>query len=115
MDNAGGPGSIRGQFYFCAAPDSQDRVQLDPVLNFGSTVAGVNVKQHTSQGVLHESFGTDDVIAKPREAVLRTGCIESGKAMSSPPIARREPYHACGVVLCLMLVIRSISSLWAPR
>jgi transposase len=29
--------------------------------------------------------------------------------------ARREPSYACGVVLCSMLVIRSISSLWAPR
>jgi transposase len=29
--------------------------------------------------------------------------------------ARREPSHACGVVLCSMLVIRSITSLWAPR
>jgi transposase len=29
--------------------------------------------------------------------------------------ARREPSFACGVVLCSMLVIRSISSLWAPR
>jgi transposase len=29
--------------------------------------------------------------------------------------ARREPSYACGVMLCSMLVIRSISSLWAPR
>jgi len=29
----------------------------------------------------------------------------------------KVPHHsyACGVVLCSMLVIRSISSLWAPR
>jgi transposase len=30
------------------------------------------------------------------------------------PFARREPSYACGVMLCSMLVIRSISSLWAP-
>jgi transposase len=29
--------------------------------------------------------------------------------------ARREPSYGCGVMLCSMLVIRSISSLWAPR
>jgi hypothetical protein len=47
---------------------------------------------------------------------LRTACIGFGKAMSfAHRFARREPSYACGVVLCSMLVIRSISSLWAPR
>jgi hypothetical protein len=47
---------------------------------------------------------------------LRTGCIGSGKAMAFATYSRGENHpYACGVVLCSMLVIRSISSLWAPR